>query len=145
MFSNVQTRSITRHITTHGKCGGRCLPDNENLNFGYGPVRVNKACPQRCNVLKCPLFAHHLPLWVGDDCLPEFMLAAYGGRCPNCLLVFGRTAVSSLVDNCPVCLEPKLMSRLRCGHDVCWTCWKTICLLNVNMNALCPLCRAPNY
>lgn len=146
LIAKVLTRSMTQHIAAHGRCGGRCfVQTGSNQNFMFGPERVNKECPQRCKIQKCQFFTHHLPRWAGHEGLPEFLLDSYGGRCPNCLFLFGSVAYSSLVAECPVCLEPKAMSQLRCGHHVCWSCWETICLRCRNASASCPLCRAPKW
>lgn len=145
MIKTVKTRSFTRDIAEHGKCGGRCLKQTtSNENFGYGPLRVNTECPQRCTIQPCPFFDRHLPAWSGNAGMPDFLLTSYGGRCVNCFVRFGRGfSKSSLIAECPVCLESKAMTRLRCGHHVCWSCWKTICLQNFSQIASCPLCREP--
>ena len=78
-----------------------------------GNCRNNNPC---CEPVKCANydFCHtELPLWVTH---------CHYGMCMNCASQLGRHKRTNDIEECPVCLEDKLMLLLRCNHKMCRSC-----------------------
>ena len=46
-----------------------------------------------------------------------------------------------------ICYDNKLMTSLRCKHELCWTCWSSFCKSKEDseIRASCPLCRCDKW
>jgi hypothetical protein len=71
------------------------------------------------------------------------------GLCIDCVIKMGPHIVTNIEEECPVCLDIKLMISLECKHTICIHCWYKIanqwfsdaCVVN---SPSCPVCRKKN-
>lgn len=132
----------------------------------------NKSCDKSCNgscikqtddfeeyklTGSCKLFPCKNAPHCTRKC-PEWLLDCHFQMCPNCAICMGRINETEIMDDCPVCLETKLMIKLKCNHLICQNCWFNITVVpwinyyeeehddeeNAEKTAesnKCPLCR----
>lgn len=113
-----------------------------------GPTECDKycnsniPCPHNCKLVKCELY---------DICgisEQQWMLNAHEGHCIQCHISYGRIRKTDKTEDCPVCMDSKLMYSLRCKHKICWDCWKKMCdttdVKNFKVTS-CPLCRKKKW
>ena len=80
---------------------------------------------------------------------PEWFFGCHGGNCSYCGQLYGHGFVhTNEIKECPICYENKLMTSLRCKHELCWDCWSSICKSKEDVEetrASCPLCRRKKW
>jgi len=107
-------------------------------HHGYCPPDVQ--CLYRCEPKPCHNDANHDE---SGELFPEWLFACHGGSCVSCAIAYGHGFKHTEKQaECPVCYNQKMMSKLRCAHEICWDCWSTICR---DDSATCPLCRRSKW
>lgn len=76
--------------------------------------------------------------------LPLCITYYHNSMCAGCAISLGPHKIINDVEECPVCLEDKLMLLLRCNHKMCRSCWNNITSINEEYRSKCPLCRNKN-
>lgn len=78
---------------------------------------------------------------------PQWVSFCVNGLCMNCVVQMGKHTITDTENDCCVCLEKKIMLRLKCNHLVCNDCWFHITHEGFARNEnkmFCPLCRNVN-
>jgi len=111
------------------QCECQCY--NEETNE-YNQVCVcghrlhNGYCPSNCCIpIECRNYKYcniKQPKWVSN---------CHNGMCINCAVQMGRHKTTDIIDDCPVCLENKIMIILKCNHKICNNCWYNITKLGL--------------
>lgn len=119
-------------------------------------------CPHNCEPKLCPNDINHDEDYNGGNAYgssigivkgllhPEWYFDCHGGNCSYCGQLYGHGFVhTNEIKECPICYENKLMTSLKCKHELCWDCWSNICNYNNNNSshkrASCPLCRRKKW
>ena len=76
--------------------------------------------------------------------IPEWVSFCHNGMCMNCAVQMGKHTYTNELEDCCVCLENKIMLKLKCNHVVCNDCWYNITKQGDGNNTLCQLCRNLN-
>ena len=77
-----------------------------------------------------------------DYRMPMHMLEIRNGMCGNCYFEMGPVKFTDKMEECPICLEMKLMVLVNCEkHLSCFECWKSHC--KEGKGRSCPICRKP--
>ena len=130
-------------------CNGECLKQcfcecyNEETDQ-YNELCVcvhrehNGYCPSNCCMpIECRNYKYC------NEKIPEWVFC-HNGMCMNCAVKMGKHTYTNEVEVCCVCLENKIMLKLKCNHVVCNDCWYNITKQDDGNNPLCPLCRNLN-
>ena len=114
-----------------------------------GECKPKDPCPHNCEPLPCPNYKNHdntFPGYPVNKMYPEWFLSVHGGNCIYCGMLYGHGFKNTdKIKECPVCYDDKPMTKLRCGHDICWDCWSTMCNIKSKNRTSCPLCRCKKW
>lgn len=126
-----------------------------------GYCKPEKLCPCNCEPKLCPNDKNHDEDYNGANAFgsstgivkgllyPEWFFGCHGGNCSYCGQLYGHGFVhTNEIKECPICYENKLMTSLRCKHELCWDCWSSICKSKEDVEetrASCPLCRRKKW
>lgn len=127
---------IMREICT---CGHR--------EHNGGCCKPKIPCLYNCEPKLCPNDKNHDDEYKGL-LYQEGILRVFHGNCRDCTLLYGKGFVhTNEIKECPVCYDNKLMTSLRCKHELCWTCWSSFCKSKEDseIRASCPLCRCDKW
>ena len=126
----------------NGECLFECVCECYNEVCICGHRDHNGYCPSICCIpTECRNYTYcnvKLPKWVSKY---------HNGMCINCAVQMGSHKTTDIIDDCPVCLDNKIMIILKCNHKVCNNCWYNITKVGFDeqdYKPLCPLCRNLN-
>lgn len=76
--------------------------------------------------------------------IPNWIVLCHNGMDINCAIQMGPHKFTTIIEDCCVCFDNKVMIILKCNHKVCNDCWFNITKGFGIRKHVCPLCRNPN-
>jgi len=104
-------------------------------------ARVGRTCTAGCVPGAC-IVNKYAPEMCGESKVPNWVLFANEGSCPDCASVLGPCNIKEAIEDqtCLVCFtQSKAGETLDCGHHVCAPCIIRVRCLGRDL--VCPLCR----
>ncbi len=117
----------------------------------HGYHKPDNPCPYNCEPKLCPNDKNHnnMVFCTKGQLYPEWLFDCHGGNCLYCGQLYGHGfRHTNDIKECPVCYDDKLMTKLRCKHEICWDCWSQIChggSDDPKLRTSCPLCRRKKW